>query len=169
MLNEIARDVDTLSQQEDTEATDYILPTIFAALSILEGAAVTKGIAVTGKGMLKSAVEVADDIEKKALETELGKSLKKLTDAKKAKEQTREAFFKKKKRKFDVGLAREAEAATRVEKAAAAKKIADDNSDIQEELILQFERNNDVVISKKGKDGKLRVDPKKAREAVRVS
>ena len=166
MLNEIYREVDTLSQQEDTEATDYILPTIFAALSILEGAAVTKGIAVTGKGMLKSAVEVADDIEKKAFrKTELGKSLKKLTDAKKAKEQTREAFFKKKKSKFDVGLAREAEAATRVEKAAAAKKIADDNSDIQEELILQFERNNDVVISKKGKDGKLRVDPKKAREA----
>ena len=166
MLNEIYREVDTLSQQEGTEATDYILPTIFAALSILEGAAVTKGIAVTGKGMLKSAVEVADDIEKKAFKkTELGKSLKKLKDAKKAKEQTREAFFKKKKSKFDVGLAREAEAATRVEKAAAAKKVADDNSDIKEAVILQFERNNDVVISKRGKDGKLRVDPKKAREA----
>lgn len=165
-LNEIARDVENISNREDSEATDYLLPATFAALSILEAGGITKGIAKVGKGMLRPAVEIAEDIEKKAFrKSKLGKSFKKLTDRRAAQEQTREAIFAERASKFDVVAAREASAASQAEKAAAAKVLADKNSDIQEDLIRQFEKNNDVVISSRGKDGKLRVDPKKAREA----
>ena len=165
-LNEIARDVENISNREDSEATDYLLPATFAALSILEAGGITKGIAKVGKGMLRPAVDIAEDIEKKAFrKSKLGKSFKKLTDRRAAQEQTREAIFAERASKFDVVAAREASAASQAEKSAAAKVIADKNSDIQEDLILQFEKNNDVVISSRGKDGKLRVDPKKAREA----
>ncbi len=166
MLNEIYREVDKLSQQEDTEGTDYILPSVMAALSILEATALTKGISRIGQGLLRPAVDIAEDIEKKAFrKSKLGKSFKKLTDKRAAQEQTRDAFFADKKGKFNVEAAKASAATTATEKAAAAKKIADENSDIQESLILQFEKNNDVVISNRGKDGKLKVDPKKAREA----
>tara|TARA_R110000822_G_scaffold272385_1_gene394941 strand:+ start:2710 stop:6588 length:3879 start_codon:yes stop_codon:yes gene_type:complete len=165
-LNEIARDVENISNREDSEATDYLLPATFAALSILEAGGITKGIAKVGKEMLRPAVDIAEDIEKKAFrKSKLGKSFKKLTDRRAAQEQTREAIFAERASKFDVTAAREASAASQAEKAAAAKVIADKNSDIQEDLIRQFEKNNDVVISSRGKDGKLRVDPKKAREA----
>lgn len=165
-LNEIARDVENISNREDSEATDYIEPAIFAALSILEAGVVTKGAAKFGKNLMKPAVEIAEDIEKKAFrKSKLGKSFKKLTDRRAAQEQTREAIFAERASKFDVTAAREASAASQAEKAAAAKVLADKNSDIQEDLIRQFEKNNDVVISSRGKDGKLRVDPKKAREA----
>lgn len=165
-LNEIARDVENISNREDSETTDYLLPATFAALSILEAGGITKGIAKVGKGMLRPAVDIAEDIEKKAFrKSKLGKSFKKLTDRRAAQEQTREAIFAERASKFDVVAAREASAASQAEKSAAAKVIADKNSDIQEDLILQFEKNNDVVISSRGKDGKLRVDPKKAREA----
>lgn len=165
-LNEIARDVENISNREDSEATDYIEPAIFAALSILEAGIVTKGAAKFGKNLMKPAVEIAEDIEKKAFrKSKLGKSFKKLTDRRAAQEQTREAIFAERASKFDVTAAREASAASQAEKAAAAKVLADKNSDIQEDLIRQFETNNDVIISSRGKDGKLRVDPKKAREA----
>lgn len=165
-LNEIARDVENIYNREDSEATDYIEPAIFAALSILEAGIVTKGAAKFGKNLMKPAVEIAEDIEKKAFrKSKLGKSFKKLTDRRAAQEQTREAIFAERASKFDVTAAREASAASQAEKAAAAKVLADKNSDIQEDLIRQFETNNDVVISSRGKDGKLRVDPKKAREA----
>lgn len=165
-LNEIARDVENISNREDSEATDYIEPAIFAALSILEAGVVTKGAAKFGKNLMKPAVEIAEDIEKKAFrKSKLGKSFKKLTDRRAAQEQTREAIFAERASKFDVTAAREASAASQAEKAAAAKVLADKNSDIQEDLIRQFETNNDVIISSRGKDGKLRVDPKKAREA----
>ena len=165
-LNEIARDVENISNREDSEATDYLLPATFAALSILEAGGITKGLGKVGKDMLRPAVDIAKDIEKKAFrKSKLGKSFKKLTDRRAAQEQTREAIFAERASKFDVTAAREASAASQAEKAAAAKVLADKNSDIQEDLIRQFEKNNDVVISSRGKDGKLRVDPKKAREA----
>ncbi len=165
-LNEIARDVENISNREDSEATDYLLPATFAALSILEAGGITKGISKVGKEMLRPAVDIAEDIEKKAFrKSKLGKSFKKLTDRRAAQQQTRDAFFAQQAGKFDVSAAREASVASQAEKAAAAKKIADKNSDIQEDLIRQFEKNNDVVISSRGKDGKLKVDPKKAREA----
>ena len=147
------------------EASDYALPALFGALSILEGYFGVKGTVKFTKEMMKPAAKVAEDIEKKAFrQSKLGQSFKKLTDARKAQEQTREAFFNQKAGKFDVVAAREAAQASQAEKAAAARKLADENADIQESVIRVFEKNNDVDISTRGKDGKLRVDPKKARE-----
>ena len=163
-LNEIARDVENISNREDSEATDYLLPAAFAALSIVEATVIGKSAGKFGKELLKPAVEIAEDIEKKAFrKSKLGKSFKKLTDRRAAQQQTRDTFFAGKVGDFDVSAAREASAASQAEKAAAAKKIADSNNDIQEDLIRQFEKNNDVVISSRGKDGKLRVNRKKAR------
>ena len=133
-LNEIARDVENISNREDSEATDYIEPAIFAALSILEAGIVTKGAAKFGKNLMKPAVEIAEDIEKKAFrKSKLGKSFKKLTDRRAAQEQTREAIFAERASKFDVTAAREASAASQAEKAAAAKVLADKRSEMEEE------------------------------------
>lgn len=170
-LQESIREINKLRKLEDTEASDYLMPGFVAALSVLEAVPLTKGATkaakklLTGKGPeVKTIEEVSVDLKNQAFkQTKLGKSFKKLTDRRRQIEQTREAFFAEKEKTFDAFRAGELSAANKAAKAAEAKKIADENQSIREDVIRQFETNNDIIISKRNKQGKLVIDRDKAR------
>ena len=153
-LQESIREINKLRKLEDTEASDYLMPGFVAALSVLEAVPLTKGATkaakklLTGKGPeVKTIEEVSVDLKNQAFkQTKLGKSFKKLTDRRRQIEQTREAFFAEKEKTFDAFRAGELSAANKAAKAAEAKKIADENQSIREDVIRQFETNNDIII-----------------------
>ena len=170
-LEEAITEINKLSDTEDADAVDYVIPGLVASLSVLEAVPLTKGIVkagkkvITGKGPdVKTIDDVNAELKTEAFrQSKLGKSFKKLTERQKNIEQTRKAFFDEKEKTFDAVKAGELAAARKAEKAAEAKKVADENADLREEVIRQFEENNNVIISARNKQGKLVVDPEKAR------
>lgn len=171
-LEEAITEINKLNNTEDADAIDYVIPGLVATLSTLEAFPLTKGLVKVGKKALtgkspeaKTIDDINDEVKSSMFKrSELGKSFKKLTEKKKIEDQTREAFFKERSKTFDAAAARDAAATRNAEKAAEAKRIAEENSDIREDVIRMFETNNEITISKRNKQGKLVVDPAKARK-----
>ena len=152
-IQEASREMEKLSAT-DASAAEYILPSLDVALSVMEAVPVTKGVAKFGKKIIKgerTAVKTSDEIAKEVDEEQIALV-----------ESIRDKYFGKKMR---IGKALSATDERIKEAADAAEKVASQNRDIAEELILEFETRTGKTISSKGKDGRLVIDSDAARQA----
>ena len=82
--------------------------------------------------------------------------------AKSLADETGEAFFN---RRMNINKAKEATTENIEAKRVAAQRVAEENQEIAEDLILNFENKTNKVISTRTKDGRLVIDPAASRKA----